>query len=182
MYFYLPCSKKFLPLFFSLLFIGLLNLGTSTIKKAGYHLTYSATSSMPRGFYLVTPQKKFTHHEVVEFRPPLHILNLIQENHWLPPNGSMIKYVFAVPSDHVCIHHQTLWVNHKKIAPIYKFYAPNKLLPQTKICGRLQEGQYLLLSTENERSFDGRYFGPVSQQKILGRAKILVGWNINKDQ
>jgi len=162
--------KKLLPLFLSLIFIALLALTVSIIKSAGFHMTYSATKSMPRGLYLIAPTKKIARYDIVELIPPPIALDFIKKNHWAPQSGSIIKYVFAIPNDHVCIHHQAIWINNKKIGRVYKFYAPNKLLPQTKICGKLKANQYLLLSTESERSFDGRYFGLVSSQEILGHA------------
>lgn len=162
--------KKFLPLIYSLTFIITLAIVTIIIKNAGYHVIYSATASMPRGFYLVIPTNKISHQDIVEFTPPPNALNFAQKNHWLPQSGSIIKYVFAVPNDHVCTHNQKILVSGKEIGSISKFYAKNKPLPQTNFCGKLSKDQYLLLSTKSERSFDGRYFGPISLQKILGKA------------
>ena len=171
--------KKLLPLFFSLIFIGILSITVIAIKKSGYHITYSVTPSMPQGFYLVMPTKKIARYDIVEFIPPLSVLEFIKEKHWVPQSGSIIKYVFAIPNDHVCIHDEAIWINGKKIGPVYKFYAENKLLPQTKICGKLTQGEYLLLSTENKRSFDGRYFGIVSSERILGRAVAIFTFDNN---
>jgi signal peptidase I len=125
---------------------------------------------MPQGFYLIIPTKKIVLHDIVEFTPPSSVLDFIKEKHWVPKSGLIIKYVFAIPYDHVCIRNQALSINGKRIGRVYKFYGENKLLPQTKICGKLKEDQYLLLSTKSERSFDGRYFGVVSSREILGRA------------
>ncbi|MDR1057819.1 MAG: signal peptidase I [Coxiellaceae bacterium] len=162
--------KKFLPLLLSLIFIGLLGLIVARIKKAGYHVIFTATASVPKGFYLITPLKTIERHDIVEFIPPSNILSFIKDKHWIPHRGTLIKYVFAKPHDHVCIYHRVIWINGKKIAKVYKFYAKNKLLPQIQICGKLQKNEYLLLSTKSERSFDSRYFGIVTRQEILGRA------------
>ena len=163
-------NKKFLPLLLGLLFIGLLTLITETIKKAGYHISYSATTSMPKGFYLIAPTSKISHNDIIEFIPRPEILEFIKEKKWIPKSGRILKYVFATPGDHVCIKNQKIWINGKKIARIYESYDENKLLPQTKICGKLKSDQYLPLSTMIDRSFDGRYFGAVSSKEILGRA------------
>ncbi len=125
---------------------------------------------MPRGLYLIIPIKKIARYDIVEFIPPQKTLAFIKEKLWVPQSGSIIKYAFALPNDHVCIRDQVIYINNKKIGPVYKFYAPNKLLPQTKICGKLKENQYLLLSTKSERSFDGRYFGVISEKEIRGKA------------
>ena len=125
---------------------------------------------MPKGFYLITPIKEIKRFDIIEFRPPIDILNFMKEKRWIPASGLIIKYVFALPGDHACIKKQTLWINNKKIGKVHRFYDKNKLLPQTKICGKLVDDQYLLLSTESERSFDSRYFGVISAQNILGHA------------
>ena len=172
-------SKKFFPLIFSLISIGILALIISGIKKTGYHITYSATASMPRGFYLIIPTKKIARHDIVEFIPPSNVRDLIKEQHWTPDSGLIIKYVFAIPKDHVCIKNQIVWVNGKKVSHVYKSYAKNKPLPQARICNKLKENQYLLLSTKSDRSFDSRYFGVVSSQEILGRAVPIFTYNTN---
>lgn len=162
--------KRLNPLFLSLVLISLFAIAIGIIKKAGYHIIYSATASMPQGFYLIVPVKKITRYDIIEFIPPKEALDFARKLHWIPDSGSIIKYVFAIPGDFVCVHNNAIWINGKKIGKIYRFYAFEKLLPQTKICGKLQENQYLLLSTKRDRSFDGRYFGAVSSLNILGRA------------
>jgi conjugative transfer signal peptidase TraF len=171
--------KKFHPLFFGLAFIGFIAVVVGAIKKSGHHVTYSATPSMPRGFYLVVPTKKIERQDVVEFVPPLTVLDFVKERHWIPRSGSVIKYVFAIPGDDVCVRNKAIWVNGKKIGIVYQSYAFGKLLPQTKICGKLKNDQYLLLSTKSKRSFDGRYFGAISSRRILGKAIPLFITEIN---
>lgn len=162
--------RKFYPLFFSLIFIGFLAIAIGVIKQVGYHITYSATVSMPQGFYLVVPTKKIKRYDIVEFLPPAEAVAFARDLHWIPRSGLIIKYVYAIPGDDVCVRNEAIWINGKKIGKVYRFYAFEKLLPQTKICGKLKEEQYLLLSTKRERSFDGRYFGAISSCSILGRA------------
>ncbi len=128
---------------------------------------------MPRGFYLVAPVKKITRYDIVEFVPPKAILDFARDLHWIPDSGLIIKYVFAIPGDDVCVRDGAIWINGKKIGKVYRFYAFEKLLPQTKICGKLRDDQYLLLSIKRERSFDGRYFGLISSRDILGRAVLI---------
>lgn len=157
-------------MFFGLFFLGLLAIIVSIIKRAGYHVTYSATASMPQGFYLVVPIKQVERYDIVEFLPPKAALDFVRNLHWIPKSGLIIKYVFAIPGDDVCVRNEAIWINGKRIGKVYRFYAFEKLLPQTKICGKLADDQYLLLSTKKARSFDGRYFGAISSSSILGRA------------
>ena len=165
--------KRFYPLFLGLILIVLIAVAVSVLKKSGYHITCSATTSMPRGFYLVMPTKEIKRYDIVEFMPPPAALEFIAKHHWAPKSGLIIKYVFALPGDDICVRNHAIWINGQKIGKVYHFYAPGKLLPQTKICGKLKENEYLLLSTKKERSFDGRYFGAVTSSNILGKAVPL---------
>lgn len=172
--------KKFLPLVYGLTFIAVLAIVVTGIENAGYHITFATTPSVPKGFYFVCPAKKINRYDIIEFLPPDNILNFIKTNHWVPKNGLVIKYAFALPHDHVCIRNQTIWINGNKIGPIHKFYAKNKRLPQIKLCRTLTNNEYLFLSTKNERSFDSRYFGVVTADRILGKASKILIFPTNK--
>ena len=77
-----------------------------------------------------------------------------------------MKHVLALPGDKVCNKNQKLFINQHSIGKIYSHYAPHHSLPQWHFCGRLPAHQYLVMSTYSPRSFDSRYFGPVSRQQI----------------
>jgi conjugative transfer signal peptidase TraF len=169
-------TKAFRILFYILmLLIGLIALqyGLTYIKNAGYLLTYQVTTSMPKGFYLVTPSKHFHRGDIVLFRPPKKFMAFMLQKKWLPKSGLMLKYVIGVPGDYICQNKKWIYINHRQVAPIFYEYAPGKKLPNSHFCGKLAQHQYLLMSTRLKRSFDGRYFGPVSDDKIIGIAKRL---------
>jgi type IV secretory pathway protease TraF len=85
----------------------------------------------------------------------------------------MMKHVFAVPGEFVCKRAGYLWIEHKKIAKVFRDYAPGKTLPSTPFCGVLKANEYLLMSTRVPNSFDGRYFGPIKKSAIFGQAVKL---------
>jgi len=163
-------KRRLEPAATSLLFIVILATTVFFIKKAGYHVIYSATNSMPKGFYLVVPSKNIQQNDIVEFTPPKHIIDFVKDLHWLPQSNTLIKYVFAISGDYVCVCDNAIWVNHKLIGRVYAEYEPKKPLPQTQICSKLKTNEYLLLSTKQERSFDGRYFGATTIDSIKGKA------------
>ena len=128
---------------------------------------------MQKGFYFVRPVKHLMRNEIVIFYPPKKAKQLLIKNNWSPKSGLLIKHVMAIPDDTVCYQRNSLWINHKNIAPIYHFYAKGKRLPQYHFCGRLPKDEYLLISTKVKKSFDSRYFGPINKRMILGRATRL---------
>ncbi|MGD9153313.1 MAG: signal peptidase I [Gammaproteobacteria bacterium] len=144
------------------------------LKKRGFLLTYQVTASMPKGFYFIKPSQHFHRRDIVLFKPPEKFLHFLLQKKWLPKNGLMLKYVVGIPGDYVCQNKKWIYINNQKIAPIYQEYKPGKKLPNNCFCGKLKKHQYLLMSTKLKNSFDGRYFGPVNDDRIIGKAKFLL--------
>lgn len=167
---FLIISNKFRALICSLFFIALMAGTVHIIATHGYHLTYSNSISMPKGFYLIVPATILHRNDVVEFLPPQQAQEYLATKHWAPNNGHLLKHVMGIPGDWVCNSNNAVWINNQKIGPIFQFYAPNKPLPQNHFCGKLKINQYLLLSDKIARSFDGRYFGPITKDQIIGKA------------
>lgn len=165
-------SLKFKRFFIMALLLVLL-IG---IKKIGWGIVYQPTPSMPIGFYVVFPAKQFQRNDTVVFQPPEAFRQFLRIHHWAPDNGYLMKYVVGVPEDFVCNRYGILTVNDKKIANLYRFYEKSRPLPKKNFCQRLKKDQYLLMNPKVPRSFDGRYFGPINQKAILGKA-----WKIDRE-
>lgn len=162
--------NRYTPLNISIICILLLALVISQLKKLGYHLTYVATPSVPRGLYLVVPTKNILPNDMIEFMPPTITSDFTMSQQWFQPNRPLVKYVFAQMGDHVCIKNQAIFINGKKIALVHSSYDGHKPLPKFTICDKINHNEYLLLSTKSTRSFDSRYFGLISSRQIRGRA------------
>lgn len=148
--------------------------GVFEIKKLGYGVTYQSSSSMPKGFYFVEPVKQIHRLDRVLFYPPEKFLKFAKYHHWIPHGGLLMKYVMAMPGDMVCKKNGFFWIRHRKIGKVYRYYAPQKLLPSRPFCGILKNNQYLLVSTKNPHSFDSRYFGPIDRQSIIGTCRKVT--------
>jgi conjugative transfer signal peptidase TraF len=164
---------NFFPLISSLLSIFCLFILVSFFKTQGYAVTYQPTASMPRGFYLIVPIKKIERGDLVVFFPPESIKKILLAKHLIPDSGLLMKYVYGLPGDLVCVKQRMLWLNHCPVAKVLHLKIDNESLSAAAFCGKLIENQYLLLSPNNLRSFDSRYFGPVKQMAIVGKAKLL---------
>lgn len=162
--------KNLRPITIVLVVILTLQLMVLTLKKSGYGITYTKSSSMPQGWYLVVPAKNLQRNDIVVFLPPKNTRDFLSQQHWGPKNNLLLKYVMGLPGNLACKYNHYLWINQQKIAPLLVFYAPHKKLPQNNFCRQLTNDEYLLLSTKITRSFDGRYFGPVKRENIMGKA------------
>ncbi|MGD9108708.1 MAG: S26 family signal peptidase [Gammaproteobacteria bacterium] len=169
--------KKIKLLCFIILWVAVLlitlKIVVNWLYHRGYFITYQATTSMPKGFYFISPAKVLYKGDIVLFRPPDEIVRFLIEEKWLPKSGLMLKYVFALSGDYVCQDKKWIYINHHRVAPIYNEYAHGKKIPNSYFCGKLAKNQYLLMSIQVKRSFDGRYFGPVDRTRIIGVAKYL---------
>jgi type IV secretory pathway protease TraF len=54
--------------------------------------------------------------------------------------------------------------------------AQGRRLPQWQECRRLRAGELFLLSETSDSSFDSRYFGPITVDRVIGRARALWTW------
>lgn len=169
--------KIFFPLFFALILIFIIAIFVFVLKKLSYGISYQKSASMPKGIYLMLPAKEINRGDLVIFYPPKKAADFAHKNHWLPDSNILLKQVFGIPNDFVCNYHQVIEINGKILGKVYDFYAPGKKMPHRQFCAKLKDEQYLLLSTYIDRSYDGRYFGPVLRQQIIAKAKLIKKLN-----
>lgn len=159
----------------SFVFLILLGVLINWVKWEGYWITYQATPSMPQGWYWVTPVNfPLKRHEVVVFQPPLPTKKFLVHHQWLPHSGYMMKYVIGIPGDSACNLNGVIQLNHRSLGSV-KRRTPHKniQLPLTHFCGVIPPHHYLLMNPGLDDSYDGRYFGPVSQSTIQGTARPI---------
>lgn len=89
--------------------------------------------------------------------------------------NSLIKEVVALPNDQVILTDNGLEVNGK-IYPYRTYYFDSKnrslsVYPR----GKYQQG-YWLIGTNNDHSWDSRYFGPINKNQILYKLKPVLVW------
>jgi len=136
----------------------------------------NTTNSVPRGFYWLTdsPARKGG---LVAFCPPKErvFVEAVGRGYLGPgfcPGGSLplIKHVAALPGDFVQIEPAGTAINNQ-VLPNSRQVVTDPLgryLPALRFRGIVPEGRVLLMANDTQVSFDGRYFGLVSSQLILG--------------
>lgn len=144
---------------------------------------YNFTPSFARGFYQIedtTPP--FEHGQLVIFCPPdSPAFRLAGEREYIARGlcgggnfRPLIKRVIAVEGDKVVISKEDVHVNGARVANSTIMTADSKGRPITAFEGGLvPEGSLFLMSDENPNSYDGRYFGFIEQEQIIGTIKPL---------
>ena len=153
--------------------LGTLALGSTILFPPPPHLLWNATVSAPVGFYLVSPGAWLARGDMVVARAPYPARLLAARRHYLPMNVPLVKRVVGVPGDIICARGDRVTLDGKLIARRLLHDSMGRTLPWWEGCEGLLPGRYFLLMDNVPVSFDGRYFGPVGESDIIGKASPL---------
>jgi conjugative transfer signal peptidase TraF len=131
-------------------------------------LVYNYTNSVPAGFYLILPVS-VKKGDLIAFEPPDKAKELIQQRKYLRSDAYLIKHIAGIPGDHFCTLGGTLIVNGKNYGDIARRDREGRELTPYHYCGRISEG-FIVAIKDMKNSFDSRYYGPVPEKNIIGKA------------
>jgi len=132
---------------------------------------YNASASVPIGFYWIEFRRPKLG-ELVIIRPWFPLAKLMEEHKILPANALLLKTVAARTGDEICRVGTMLILNGQPSVQVRDRDANGSPLPGWEGCRKLIAGELFLLQP-NPNSFDSRYFGPVSDRKVVGVAKPI---------
>lgn len=143
---------------------------------AGLSFVMNLSPSLPRGLYLVEPPTDVHYGTLLLFTPPTPIATLAALRGYLPPNVPFLKPAGALAGDTVCVTETTVSVNGATVAPVWRTDTLNQVLPVWHQCVTVAPDEIFPLSTYDEHSLDGRYFGPIPLKNLRGIATPLLTW------
>ena len=159
--------RSFRPLFFTGLVAGSIAAFCSVIGQP--LIIYNATDSLPYGLYRVIKQQSYERGDLIVFPVPEQVRSLVLERGWLKPDSYLIKPVVAINGDKVWITCGQVFVNGKSFGAIKKKDRQGLPLPSLAFKDKLSAGKIAVLQRSDD-SFDSRYFGPIDERQIIGRA------------
>jgi len=159
--------RSFRPLFFTGLVVGSIAAVCSVFAQP--LIMYNATDSLPHGIYRVIKQQTYKRGDLIVFPIPEQVRSLVLERGWLKPDSYLIKPVAAINGDNVWITCGQVFVNGKSFGAIKKQDKKGLPLPSLVFKGTLSPGKSAVLQHTDD-SFDSRYFGPIDERQIIGRA------------
>jgi conjugative transfer signal peptidase TraF len=145
---------------------GILAMAASAIPSR--RLVWNASASVPIGLYWRIddrPQRG----DLVLAWAPLWARRLADERHYLPLDVPLAKRIAGVEGDIVCADDDAILINGTLVARRLTFDRSGRLLPHWTGCETLGPGAFFLLMPDVLESFDGRYFGTIKRQDIIGR-------------
>lgn len=171
--------RRLRPLLLGLAGCGFCASGTLLWHAAGApRLLLNVTASVPPGLYVrspLTPLSTLTHGMLVTFPPPASVASFAVRRGYLAPQIPLLKPLAALPGETVCVHDHGVVLQGDFVAPVALADRLGRPLPRWRGCLTLGPGEVFPLSLA-PRSFDGRYFGPVAVESLLGRAIPVLTW------
>lgn len=136
----------------------------------GPDLELNFSASAPRGLYQIVPIEQWQRGTWIVLELPPETWNELGERSWLKPGTTLIKPIGALPGERVCATDSEITIEGKPIGSVAGADFEGLPLPQLRGCFTVPEDAILPLSSHSPRSFDGRYFGPIPKELVLGEA------------
>jgi len=145
-------------------------LGASAVMRNDPIVVWNASASVPVGLYAVTPITRPDIGDLVAVRPPEPLGRWLVESGYLGSDMPLLKRVAALPGSEVCRHGTTIIIDAHVVAKAQLRDRLGRPLPAWRGCRTLRDGEVFLLNVDHPESLDGRYFGPLDADTIIGRA------------
>lgn len=136
-------------------------------------LVWNSSLSSPPGLYIVAQGALPRVGAYVVAWPPPGAGTLAAARGYLPHDVPLVKTVAAAAGDQVCARRDDMWVNGRPVARRRSVDDAGRKLPRWFGCRVLRPTELLLLGLGDPRSFDGRYFGPIGTDRVIGRAQLV---------
>ena len=151
--------------------IGVALVSVSATQIVPKRLIWNASPSVPTGLYWITngtPKRG----DIVLVELPEPYKSIADQRGYLPKNLPALKRVRALSGDQVCRLERRILINGEVVSVAQLHDNRGLKLPEWRGCRTLKPDEVFLL-TDNPKSFDGRYFGPVDRSAITGIAHPL---------
>ncbi len=142
---------------------------TATWKHAPL-LVWNASGSVPIGLYAVRTIEHLTVGDLVVATPPETLATLLADGRYLPRGVPLIKHVAALSGSIVCRSGLTVRIDGIPRAQARERDHVGHFLPSWSGCQTIGDDEVFLLNARQPASLDGRYFGPLPSNSIVGRA------------
>ncbi|CAM5592378.1 Conjugative transfer signal peptidase TraF OS=Sphingobium scionense OX=1404341 GN=GGQ90_004488 PE=4 SV=1 [Sphingobium scionense] len=136
-------------------------------------LVWNASASVPIGLYAINSDELPEVTDLVAVDAPEPLATFLAERGYLPRGVPLMKRVAGVAGQRVCRTGRTISVDGVDMAEALDRDRLGRVLPSWQGCRLIAVGEIFLMNWQVRDSLDGRYFGPVSTDTMIGRAAPL---------
>jgi conjugative transfer signal peptidase TraF len=134
------------------------------------HLVWNASPSIPTGLYAIRGKASLHVGERIAVEPPPELRRLMRERGYLPDRMPLLKRVAAVSGQRVCRFAHGVTIDGELVGVARARDRAGRPLPAWFGCRRLRTGELFAMNPAAPDSFDGRYFGTLKIETVIGRA------------
>jgi conjugative transfer signal peptidase TraF len=135
-----------------------------------HHLVWNASPSIPTGLYAIRGKASLHVGERVAIEPPPELRRLMRERGYLPDRVPLLKRIAAVSGQRVCRFAHGVTIDGELVGVARARDRAGRPLPTWFGCHKLRTGELFAMNPAAPDSFDGRYFGPLKIENVIGRA------------
>jgi conjugative transfer signal peptidase TraF len=135
-----------------------------------HHLVWNASPSIPTGLYAIRGKASLHVGERVAIEPPSELRLLMRERGYLPDRLPLLKRVAAVSGQRVCRFAHGVTIDGELVGIARARDRAGRPLPAWFGCRRITSNELFVMNPAAPDSFDGRYFGPLKIDAVIGRA------------
>lgn len=145
-------------------------IGASAVVRSDPIIIWNASASVPIGLYLLAPIGEPKVGDLAAVRAPAPLDDWLVDNGYLGRDTPLLKRVAALPGTVVCREETTITVDGRAVADALERDRLGRPLPVWQGCRMLGQAQVFFLNSDEPASLDGRYFGPLAADTIIGWA------------
>lgn len=140
------------------------------VVPVSHYVVWNVTASVPTGLYAIRGKASLHVGERVAVDPPPELEHLLAERGYLPTGVPLLKRVAAVSGQRVCRNARRITIDGQFAGMARASDRRGRPLPAWAGCRTLRRGELFVMSPNAPASFDGRYFGVLRMQNVIGRA------------
>ena len=137
-------------------------------------LVWNVSASVPVGLYSVEPANHLEITDLVAVMPPPPLAAFLIARGYIGEGTPLLKRVMGLPGQDVCRLRDAITVDGVPLGEALPRDRVGRDLPVWQGCRRIPPGELFLMNPDVGDSLDGRYFGPISDGTVIGRAMPLL--------
>ncbi|MFT9222761.1 S26 family signal peptidase [Gluconobacter oxydans] len=151
-------------------YFAVLGVGTSLAFHPAPRWVWNETASVPVGLYRIQPTVPVRVGDIVALRLPEREATLLATRGYLPFGVPLLKPVAALAGQSVCRIGVHVTIDGKAAGDAKTVDHRGRKLPVWQGCQHLGPGQMFVMNAAVPTSLDGRYFGVLPMDTVIGRA------------
>lgn len=144
--------------------------GVFSFLPAVPKLIWNACASVPLGLHSIEPARHLEVTDLVAIETSEPLASFMAERRCLPRGVPLMKRVAGLPGQRVCRDGAHITVDGIDMGEALTRDRAGRTLPTWHGCRRIADGEVFLMNWAAPDSMDGRYFGPLALNSIIGRA------------